>query len=157
MIQHRPSLGAQWVKNPPAMQETLVWSLGQEDPLEEGMAAHSTFLPGESHGQRNTVGCSRRESDTTELLSRTTHANAHSIFVCKIPKLETIQMSIHRWTDKQIMEYPHDVIYSPTKKNELLVHVTWMNLIILGRLKSSVRFFHWEKYHRHLTTWSGII
>ena len=27
---------AQLVKNPPAMQETLVWSLGQEDPLEKG-------------------------------------------------------------------------------------------------------------------------
>jgi len=26
--------------------------LDQEDPLEEGMAAHSSFLPGESHGQR---------------------------------------------------------------------------------------------------------
>ena len=27
--------------------------LGQEDPLEEGMATHSIFLPGESHGQRS--------------------------------------------------------------------------------------------------------
>ena len=34
----------QWVKNLPAMQETLVQSLGQEDPLEEGMAAHSSIL-----------------------------------------------------------------------------------------------------------------
>ena len=30
--------------NPPAMQETWVWSLGWEDPLEEGMATHSSFL-----------------------------------------------------------------------------------------------------------------
>ena len=30
-----------------------VQSLGQEDPLEEGMATHSVFLPGEAHGQRN--------------------------------------------------------------------------------------------------------
>ena len=29
---------------------------GQEDPLEEGMAVHSRFLPGESHGQRSLVG-----------------------------------------------------------------------------------------------------
>ena len=35
---------AQIVKNPPAMQETQVQSLGQEDPLEEGMAAHSSIL-----------------------------------------------------------------------------------------------------------------
>ena len=32
------------VKNPPAMQETLVWSLGQEDALEKGMATHSGIL-----------------------------------------------------------------------------------------------------------------
>ena len=32
------------VKNPPVMQETWVWSLGWEDPLEEGMATHSSIL-----------------------------------------------------------------------------------------------------------------
>ena len=32
------------VKNLPAMWETQVRSLGQEDPLEEGMATHSSFL-----------------------------------------------------------------------------------------------------------------
>ena len=34
----RTSLVAQLVKNLPAMQETRIWSLGQEDPLEKGMA-----------------------------------------------------------------------------------------------------------------------
>ena len=41
------SLIAQWVKNPPAMQETQetgVRSLGWEDPLEEEMATHSRIL-----------------------------------------------------------------------------------------------------------------
>ena len=37
-------LGAQMVKNLPAMQETEVQSLGQEDAPEEGMATHSTLL-----------------------------------------------------------------------------------------------------------------
>ena len=32
------------VKNLPEMQETGVWSLGQEDLLEKGMAAHSSIL-----------------------------------------------------------------------------------------------------------------
>ena len=36
--------GAQMVKNLPAMQETRVQSLSQEDPLEKGMAAHSSVL-----------------------------------------------------------------------------------------------------------------
>ena len=37
-------LVAQMVKNLPAMQETWVWSLGWEDPLEESMATHSSIL-----------------------------------------------------------------------------------------------------------------
>ena len=32
------------VKNPPVMQETQVWSLGQEDPLEKGKDIHSNIL-----------------------------------------------------------------------------------------------------------------
>ena len=39
-----PSLVAQMVKNLPAKQETQVQSLGQEDPLEKGMATHSSIL-----------------------------------------------------------------------------------------------------------------
>ena len=38
------SLGVQRVKNLPAMWETQVQSLGQEDPLEEEMATHSSTL-----------------------------------------------------------------------------------------------------------------
>ena len=38
------SLAAQMVKNLPAMQETWVQCLGWEDPLEEGMATHSSIL-----------------------------------------------------------------------------------------------------------------
>ena len=54
----RASLVAQTVKNPPAMQEIWVWFLGLEDPLEKGMATHSssfawritwTEKPGWSH------------------------------------------------------------------------------------------------------------
>ena len=44
--------------------------LGQEDPMEEGMATHSSILGGESHGQRSLVGYSPRghkESETTEV------------------------------------------------------------------------------------------
>ena len=44
------SLVAQLVKNPPAMQETQVWSLGWEDPLERKQLPTLVFLPGESHG-----------------------------------------------------------------------------------------------------------
>ena len=69
---HLASLVVQMVKNPPAMQDTWVQSLGWEDSLEEGMATHSSFLPGEPHGERSLAGDSprgRKESDTTEWLS----------------------------------------------------------------------------------------
>ena len=48
-------------QNPPAMQETQkIWvlTLGQEDPLEKGMATHASILTGKSHGQRSPVGYS---------------------------------------------------------------------------------------------------
>ena len=52
-----------------AMQETRVRSLGQEDPLEQEMATHSSILAEEFHGQSSLAGCSPwgcRELDTTE-------------------------------------------------------------------------------------------
>ena len=61
------------VKNMPAMQETWALSLGREDPLEEGMATHSSVL-GESHGQRSLVGYSSqclKELDMTEATEHT--------------------------------------------------------------------------------------
>ena len=41
---YRASLVAQTIKNLPAMQETLVASLGGKDPLKKGMATHSSIL-----------------------------------------------------------------------------------------------------------------
>ena len=52
----RTSLVAQMVKNLPVMQETQVQSLSQEDPLEKGMATHSSILARKSHGQRSLAG-----------------------------------------------------------------------------------------------------
>ena len=46
------SLVAQKVKNPPAMWETWVWSMGWEDPLEKGMATHSSILAWRIHMDR---------------------------------------------------------------------------------------------------------
>ena len=56
------------VQNPPAMQATLVQSLGQEDPLEKEMATHSSILAWripwtEEPGGLQSIGC--KESDKT--------------------------------------------------------------------------------------------
>ena len=45
----RASLVAQMIKNLPAMQETLVGSLSQENPMEKGMTTTPVFLSGESY------------------------------------------------------------------------------------------------------------
>ena len=65
-------LVAQMVKNSPAMQETEVRSLGREDPLEEGMATHSSILAWRIPQKRSLVGYSPwgcKESDTAEWLT----------------------------------------------------------------------------------------
>ena len=63
------SLVAQMVKCLPAMWETWVRSLGQEDPLEKEMATHSSILAWkipwmEEPGRLQSMGC--KESDTAE-------------------------------------------------------------------------------------------
>ena len=62
---------AQSVKTQPAMQETRVLSLGQEDPLEKEMATHSSILAwkipwAEKPGGPQSMGL--QESDTTQRL-----------------------------------------------------------------------------------------
>ena len=51
----RVSLVAQMVKNQPAIQETLIWSLGWRDPLEKGMVIHSSILAWRIPGQKSLV------------------------------------------------------------------------------------------------------
>ena len=75
----KASLVAQMVKNLFVMLETWVQSLGQEDPLENEIATHSSILLGEFHRKRslmgyNTWGC--KELDTTD---QSTHVHIHVI------------------------------------------------------------------------------
>ena len=69
---------AQLVKNPPAIWETWVQSLGGEDPLKEGKATHSVFRPGEFHGLYSSWG--RKESDMTERFSRSHYPEGGQMF-----------------------------------------------------------------------------
>ena len=58
---------AQLVKNPPAMQETWVRSLGWEDPWRRKRLPTPVFWPGEFHGLYSSRG--RKELDMTERFS----------------------------------------------------------------------------------------
>ena len=76
LIKTRASLVAQMVKNLPAMQETQVRSLSQEDTLEKGMATHSSILAwriqriGEP-GRLQSMGSQRVRHDEHLTLSNT--------------------------------------------------------------------------------------
>ena len=57
------------VKNLPAMKESQVPSLGQEDPLEDEWPPTPVFLPGKPHGQKSLAGTVHgvaKESNTSE-------------------------------------------------------------------------------------------
>ena len=77
-LQHFWASVAQMVKKPPAMREIWLWSLGWEDPLEEGMATHSSILTlripkdrGAWHTRLQSMGC--KESNNTLCLSIAQH------------------------------------------------------------------------------------
>ena len=75
------------VKNLPAMQETCVHSLGQEDPLETGMATHSSILARripwtEEPGRLQSTG--RKELDMTEATEHSTFSLYTYIPACGI-------------------------------------------------------------------------
>ena len=65
------SLGAQLVKNPPAMWETWVRSLGWEDSLEKGRATHSSILAWRIPWTVQSMGSHRVEHNERLLLSFT--------------------------------------------------------------------------------------
>ena len=77
------SLVAQKIKCQPAMRETWVRSLGQEDPLEKGMATHSSILAWKNSMDRGAWRATVHEVtelDTTQLL--TTAQHKCSIRIC---------------------------------------------------------------------------
>ena len=86
------------VQNLLAMRETQVRSLGQEDPLEEGLATVPVFLPGEFHGESSLAGYSpwgHKESDTTERLSA--HTLSHIQRNRKISTLGLEELILVTW------------------------------------------------------------
>ena len=79
---------AQMVKNLPAVQETQVPCLGQEDPPEKGMATHSSILVWripwtEEHGGLQPMGL-QRATNMTEAL---TNNNLRFGVLLKIPQI----------------------------------------------------------------------
>ena len=85
------------VKNPPAMQETQVQSLGREDPLEKEWQPTPIFLPGEFHGQRILAGYGpqdHKESGTTELTEHTDTDTHTAVEYCVLLYESVIHLTI---------------------------------------------------------------
>ena len=84
------SLIAQLVKNPPAMWETWVWSLGWEDPLEKGKATLFSILAWR-------ISWGRKELDTTEWLSLS------NFQICNTVLLTVVSMLFTAFSDLPIL------------------------------------------------------
>ena len=75
------SLVTQTVKNPPAVRDTWVWSLGREALLEEGIATTPVFLPGEPQWTEELSGLQSMGSQRVGHNWATKHSIAHDWFV----------------------------------------------------------------------------
>ena len=102
---------AHMVKNLPATQENQVQFLGWEDPLEKGMATHSSILDWRIHGQRSLAGYSpggRKEKDTTKWLTLSLPFMEHQLyfkeqFLDKLPSSrQTFPQNWTQWAWKTI-------------------------------------------------------
>ena len=89
------SLVVQRLKHLPAVWETWVRSLGQEDPLEKEMATTPVLLPGKFHGWRSLVGYSpwgHEESDTTEQFHFHLNGDIGSVHInCPLPPFSALR------------------------------------------------------------------
>ena len=103
---------AQMVKTLPVLQETQVRSLGQEDPLEKGMATAPVFLPEKSHGQRSLVCYSlwgRRVGHDWATNTVTFYLHLHSAF-------KFLRVSALHWLKFSLYKLRHSLCYSTTMK-----------------------------------------
>ena len=96
----RASLVAQRLKPLPAMRETRVWSLGWEDPLEKGMATHSSILAWripwtEEPGGLQSTGSQRVGHDWAT--SRSLSLSGSLSYICQIAGYYK-QIAIHRFS-----------------------------------------------------------
>ena len=82
----RAALVAQTVKNLPAMQETWVWSLGGENPLDEEMATFSSILAWriswtEGPGGLQSTGSQRMGQNRAINIHTHTHTHTHILYL----------------------------------------------------------------------------
>ena len=138
----RVFLVAQKVRNPPAMQETQIRSLGREDPLEEGMAAHSSTLAWRIHGQRSLAGYSPwggKESDSSSQLHFHFQGYCNSGFLSQISAFSLSLENHTLYNTVSTLCWGHQLLN--------LIHMTLSPLtIILCQYSNNFRNNYWLIY-----------
>ena len=138
----RASLVAQMVKNPPPMREIWVRSLGWEDPLEEGMATHSSILawriPMDRGAWRVTVHGGRKGSDTTEWLS--TACDYVSIYTSICIYAYCMYIDLVKADDTRVYIYIYSSIYT-----DVYTHVCIYVYYMYTCMCVHHIYFHWGK------------
>ena len=121
------SLVAQRLKCLPGMRETRVRSLGWEDPLEKGMATHSSTLAWRIPWGRSLVGYSpwgRKESDTTERLHFIS-LNLRGFHICSVLWRNSLSFHVSKLSFKCIL---FDIQYIHRKCLVLKVPFIFLNI-----------------------------
>ena len=117
------------------MQETRVQSQGQEDPLEKGMATHSSILPGEFQGQRGQAGYGPRGCKETDMTKYTfvylfTYVLKYIFFlIMAVEFLQIISIGLLLWSQQVIF------IHIPLKKWSKELHFVINNYYTFSSLK----------------------
>ena len=104
MYNQGASLIAQLVKNPPAMQETPVRFLGQEDPLKKGQTIHSS-IPGSGGSDRKESTCNVGDPGSIPGLARFTgggHGNPLQYSYLENPHGQRSLESYSPWDHKEL-------------------------------------------------------
>ena len=139
------------VKNPPAMQETGVWSLGKEYSLEKEMPPIPVLWPGKSHGQRSLVGYCLWGHMSNKLVTKPPLPKKKKNRRRKSPQtgeyiLFLLGVMNNRWEERLITD---------EKKPTWEVGLYWGKAVIIF-LQSGLVFLSGLKACRILVPWSGV-
>ena len=136
------------------MQETQVWSLGQEIPWRREWLLTPVFLPGKFHGQRSLAVYSlwgRKESDTTEwqTLSLSPYTNSQHFNILHTYYIKGCYSLVHCkiWSDNvHATSFMHLVLHSSWKLPQFQVwSETTFALVVLFLTRLYLTFtWHWS-------------
>ena len=141
------SLEAQLVKNPPAMQETWVQSLGWEDPLEKGKATRSSILAWRIPWTVKSMGSQRAGHNWATFSFTFTFTNTIKfLFKIRVSQREYTQQCAHwKHTTFTFVEVSFSqCLYLPwiwdiKKKSKICIVITGFSMLIIFVLSTKYR------------------